>query len=204
MTPKNKKPLFVYATLLCMALAIHAPASHAERADRDKPMHLEADQANIDDARHISTFEGNVQVIKGTMVIRGDKIVVTTDSEGFNLGTVTGHPASFRQKREGFDEYVDGYGERIEYDSKNETVDLFVRAYMKRGQDEVRGEHITYSAKTEIYQVHSAQGQPDNASGKERVRAVIQPKGVGAAADAKTESLPIKPATTLTQPESGQ
>ena len=193
-----------YAILLGAVLACQVAPCHAERADRDKPMHLEADQANIDDARHISTFEGNVQVVKGTIVIRGDKMVIVQDSEGFNHGTVTGQPASFRQKREGLDEYVDGYGERIEYDSKSETMDLFGHAYMKRAQDEVRGDHITYSSKTEIYQVHSTPGQPANAPGKGRVHAIIQPKGKSTATGAEAESLPIKPAGTLTRPEDNQ
>ena len=73
---KIKSPLWCTA-LLCAALACHAPASYAERADRDKPMHLEANQVRVDDANQISTFEGNVQFTQGTMIIRGDKIIVT-------------------------------------------------------------------------------------------------------------------------------
>ncbi len=98
------------------------------------------------------------------------------DQNGFAHGTATGHLASFRQKREGFDEYVEGYGERIEYDTQSETVDFFGQARMIRKQDEVRGDHITYNAKTEIFQVHSAPNQAADASGKGRVRVILQPK----------------------------
>src|SRR4030065_1755543 len=104
--PRNK-------LLLATFLLLCAPACFAERADRDKPLHLEADQVLIDDAQQTSTFIGNVKLTQGTMLIRGDKIVVVQDKDGFTHGTAYGNTASFRQKREGLDEYVEGYGERI-------------------------------------------------------------------------------------------
>ena len=211
MNQQNIKSPLWRTTLLCAALACHAQASYADRADRDKPMHLEANQVRVDDSRQVSIFEGNVQFTQGTMVIRGDKIVVTQGKDGFTHGTATGQPASFRQKREGSDEYAEGYGESIEYDSKNESLDLLGHARMKMGQDEVSGEHITYSSRTEIFQVHGAPGTQTDASGKPvdiqgtgRVRAIIQPKNRNAVTGPATETLSIKPAGTLTQPESNQ
>ena len=193
-------------TLLCAALACHVPASNAEHADRNKPMHLEANQVSIDDANQVSTFEGNVQFTQGTMTIRGDKIVVTQSKDGFTHGTATGQPASFRQKREGADEYAEGYGGRIEYDTQNETLDLFGQARMKRGLDEVSGEHITYSSRTEIFQVHGAPGKQMDASGKPvdvpgkgRVHAIIQPKNKNATT-IPAEPVSITPTGTLSQP----
>lgn len=188
-------------TLLCLALACNA--SYAERADRDKPMHLEANQANIDDKKQVSTFEGNVQLTQGTLTITGDKLVVSQSTEGYTHGTATGQPATFRQKRDKQDEYVEGYGERIEYDGKNETVDLFGQARLKQAQDEVRGEHITYNSSTEIFQVHGTPGLPADTSGKNRVRVILQPKNKGARPPA-AEPLPIQPADTLEQHEGGQ
>ncbi|MBI5659541.1 MAG: lipopolysaccharide transport periplasmic protein LptA [Nitrosomonadales bacterium] len=195
------------AALLCAALACHAAACHAERADRDKPMHLEANRVSIDDANQISTFEGNVQITQGTMTIRGDKIVVTQDKDGFTHSTATGQPANFRQKREGMDEYAEGFGETIKYDARSETVDLFGRARVKREQDEVSGEHITYNSRTEVFQVHGAQadasGSPAGTQGKGRVRAIIQPKSKSAGT-APAEPVTITPADTLARPENRQ
>src|SRR4030042_4160152 len=118
------------ATLLCLALVCHAPASYAEQADRNKPVHLEAGRLSIDDARQISTFEGNVQLSQGTMMIRGDKVIVTQDKDGVRHGTAIGQPASFRQKREGSADYIEGFAARIEYDAQNATVGLFAAARM--------------------------------------------------------------------------
>ena len=93
---KNRRitPLWRVAVLLCLALACHAPASYAEQSDRNKPVHLESDRLSIDDARQISTFEGNVQLSQGTMMIRGDKVIVTQDKSGVKHGTAIGQPAS--------------------------------------------------------------------------------------------------------------
>lgn len=190
---KNK----LLPAILLLPVFLWAPACFAERADRDKPVHLEADQVLIDDAQQISTFIGNVKLTQGTMLIRGDKIVVVQDSEGFKHGTAYGNTASFRQKREGLDEYVEGYGERIEYDTRAETVDFYVQARVVRDMDEVRGEHITYSQKTEIFQVSSG-GAGTAKEPPKRVRAILQPKSKqGAASSAVPDTLPIKSSETL-------
>lgn len=190
MCPKKIK----YTTLLCMGFICHMSISQAELADRDKPMHLEASQLSIDDAKQISVFEGKVQLTQGTMIVHADKIVVVQDKEGFKHGTATGQPASFRQKRDNVDGYVEGYGERIEYDTKTAVIDFFGQARMKQDQDEVRGEHITYNSKTEIFQVNGT-------SSKGRVRAIIQPKNKRSSVG---EPLSIKPTATLTKPNEHQ
>lgn len=204
---KNKFTLLPGLALI-LALTFHISPGYAERADRDQTIRLEAAQVSIDDAKQVSTFEGNVQLVQGTLTIRGDKLLVTQDKNGLKQGTATGKLASFRQKREGLDEYVEGFGERIEYDTKSETVDFFGQARMQRGRDEVRGEHITYNAKTEIFQALGTaskdEGRESGAVGKGRVHVIIQPKSKSAPAAAGEESLPIKPSDSVTQPESNQ
>jgi lipopolysaccharide export system protein LptA len=185
-------------TLALLILALACNPCHAERADRDKPVHLEADHVSIDDAKQISVFEGKVLLTQGTMTIQGNKIVVVQDKNGFAHGTTSGEPASFRQKRDGVDEYVEGYGDRIEYDTKTEVVDFFGNARMVRNQDEVRGDHITYNSKTEIFQVQSAHNQPKDSSGSGRVRVTLQPKAK--VPPPASEPLPITPSDTLTKP----
>lgn len=161
--------------LLSIFISLYTSACFAERADSDQPLHLESDQVLIDNAKKISTFTGNVQLAQGTILIRGDKIVVTQDKDGFKHGTIYGKTASFRQKRQGMNEYVEGNGERIEYDTRSEAIDLHGQAQVKRGLDDVRGEHITYNIRTELFQVSSGDKSSANTPPK-RVRAVLQPK----------------------------
>ncbi len=164
----------VAAPFLMLVLTLLSSTSHAERADHEQPMHLEADQLSIDDVNKISVFTGDVKLTQGTLVIRADKIVVTQIEANFKRGVATGQPASFRQKREGLNEYAEGFAERVEYDSKHSTVHLFGLARIKRGGDEVSGDHIVYNSETGVFQA-TGNGAP-NEPGKGRVHAVIQPK----------------------------
>ncbi len=183
--------------MICVLALLALPAL-AEKADRDKPVNLEADRVTIDDAKQISTFEGNVVLTQGTMQLRGHRMEVRQDKEGFKQGTTWGNPAAFRQKREGFDEYSEGWAERIEYDGRVEILQMFNRAQLKRGQDEVRGNYISYDARTEFFQVTGGAkaAAPDNPEG--RVRAVIQPKSKEKSPAAPPVSL--KPAEAIAAP----
>ncbi len=182
------------AGIACAMLA--AAGARAEKADRDKPVTIEADRVSVDDVKKVQTFEGNVQLVKGTLVIRAERIVVTQDDDGYQRGVATGStsvPPRFRQKREGLDEYVEGEGERIEHDARAEKTEFFNHARVKSGLDEVRGQFISYDARTEKYFVTSgANGTRAQPGSGERVRAVIQPKNKDAAA-----ASPPRPAAAI-------
>lgn len=165
------------ATLAIALLA--APTAFAERADRDKPMHLEANRISIDDAKKIQILEGDVVITKGTLVLRAARIVVTEDQYGFQKGVAFGGKeglARFRQKREGRDDYMEGQAERIEYNSNSEIAELFHRAWVKSGEDEIKGDYIWYDAISEKYLVTAGDNRDPKAP-PARVRAIIQPKG---------------------------
>lgn len=171
------KSFFVMFFWAMAALLFTRPVL-AERADRDKPIHLEADKATVQDANKLATFTGNVVFTQGTLVIRADKMTVKEDANGFQHATAFGNLASFRQKRDGADDYIEGWSERMEYDSKADKVQLFKKARLKRGHDEVHGDYIAYDAINEFFQVTSNTNEVSstqtNTDG--RVRAVIQPK----------------------------
>jgi lipopolysaccharide export system protein LptA len=183
--------------LLCLAAALCALPKTllAEKADREKPINIEADRVSVDDRNKVQVFEGRVALNQGTMSLRADKVVVTQDAEGFQKGVATAGPgglARFRQKLDQKDEYIEGEAERIEHDTKTERSQFFNRAFVKRGLDEVRGQYILYDAATENYLVTGGQdGKPATAgAGRDsRVRVVIQPKS----SDAQGKPTPASP-----------
>ncbi len=192
---RTNTKLLLATFLLPVFLLNWAPACYAERADRNEPMHLEADQVTMDDAQQISTFIGNVRLSQGTLLIRGDKVIVAQDKDGNKHTTAYGNPAEFRQKRESLNGYVEGYGGRIEYDTRTGTVNLHEKARLKRDRDEVSGDHITYSAKTEIFQVNGSDANSKDGPPR-RVRAVLQPKPKEAATSTSAPGvIPITPGT---------
>lgn len=191
----------VKSVLLALACALcSVTPAHAEKGDRSKPVNLEADRVTVDESKQTATFDGNVVLTQGTLTIRGDRMIVQQDADGFKTGIAQGNLASFRQKREGYDEYVEGFAERIEYDSKAEKVQMFNRAHLTKGNDDVRGNYISYDAATEFFRVTGGGKQAASAGNPEgRVRAIIQPKGREKTA-AEAQPLPLKPATDVANP----
>lgn len=162
---------------LSLCLLATLPA-HAEKADRDKPMLVEAGKVSIDDAKKIQILEGDVVITKGSMVLKAERVIITEDRYGFQKGTAFSGKkglAYFRQKREGKDEYVEGEAERIEYDTNTEVAELFHRAWVKSGEDQVKGDYIWYDAVNEKYLVTAGETRTPTGPAP-RVRAVIQPK----------------------------
>lgn len=160
-----------FLSALCAAL-LGSPA-HAEKADRDKPVALEADTVTIDDIRKVSVYEGNVILSQGTLLLRADRVQVTQSADGLDKVVATGQPVSFRQKLDGRDEFIEGYANRIEYAGASSQLELIGQARLRRDGDELRGAQISYNANTEFYKVVS---QPDAKTPAGRVRAIIRPK----------------------------
>lgn len=165
-----------------------APA-FAEKADRDKPMSIESDLLQHDDLKQVSTFTGKVVATKGSIVMRGDRIEVRQDPQGYQHGIILPEPgkrAFYRQKREGLNEFMEGEAERIEYDGRADRVTLMGRAELRRYRgtvlnDEMSGQLISYDNLTDKFRVDGvpageAAKTPSAAAPAARVRAVLTPR----------------------------
>jgi lipopolysaccharide export system protein LptA len=180
---------------LCALIGLGvALGARAERADSQKPVNVEADRLTADDAKQTAVFEGKVVVTQGTRILRADRVTIRQDGEGFSYAVAEGRPATFREKREGADEWVDGEAQRIEYDGKKEFVELFTNARLNRNKDEIRGNYISYDQKADLFQVKGTKDAPASGTRESRVRAVIQPKPkTGEAAPVPSAPLELKP-----------
>jgi lipopolysaccharide export system protein LptA len=197
----QRETLFFFLRgLVWTALALPGLGS-AEQSDRDKPVNIEADRLTVDDVKKESVFEGNVTVSQGSLSLKADKVVVKQDAGGFNYAYAYGKPAYFKQKRDGFDEYIEGQGERLEYDGKADRMQVFTNAEIHKGADEVKGDFITYDAKTGFYQVMGGPSVATAVNPKGRVRATIQPPKKGTekvgVIPGSGAPVPLKPSTSL-------
>jgi lipopolysaccharide export system protein LptA len=184
---------------------------NAEKADSEKPLTIEADRLDHDDIQQVSIYNGRVVLTKGTILLQGDKLVLRKDPEGYQYGTITGKPASFRQKREGVDEFIEGYGLEINYNDKNEVVRFVEKAYVRKLEkakvaSEIQGKIVRYDSRNETFSVES--GSPKETTttttkpASERVRVVIQPKATDGSTAAKPsastgEGVKLQPETKL-------
>ena len=195
-------PLLI-AACLCLPAVVHA-----EKADRNKPLNVEADSLRYDDLKQLSVFTGRVILTKGTIVIRGDRLEVRQDPDGYQFGVATGSAdklAFFRQKREALDEFIEGEGETITYDGKADTVTFSRKAQLRRLRgstlaDEITGGNIVYENLTDLFSVDGVANKgPSGALGSAgRVRVMLTPKPEPAAsAPGASDATRLKPTPTL-------
>lgn len=190
---------------VALPLALSLCVAHAERADRDKPLNIEADNMTYDDLKQLTVFTGHVVATKGTILIRADRIDVKQDPQGYQHATGTSNGSTlsyFRQKRDGMDEYIEGNAARIDYDGKQDLTTLTTRAVVRRLRglsklvDEVRGSVITYDGQKDFYTAQSGKdvAGPGNPSG--RVRAMLTPSTGGGALLQPASDVTLTPSTT--------
>lgn len=177
-----KNPLSIL--FLLMACTVWAPVALAEKADRGKPMNIEADTLRYDDVKQVSVFSGNVLLTKGSIVVRAARIDVRQDADGYQFGTMTGSPeapAFFRQKREALDEFMEGESELIEYDGRADVVKFVRKATLRRLRgavlaDEITGGLIVYENLTDTFSVDGNAALGTAPATGQRVRAMLTPK----------------------------
>ncbi|MBT3826917.1 MAG: lipopolysaccharide transport periplasmic protein LptA [Nitrosomonadales bacterium] len=158
-------------------LAIFMPQlAFSELADSDKPIEIEADTMTIEDTKNTSTYEGDVILTQGSLIIYADKLIIREDRQGFQHSTSIGKPTTFKQKMEGSDEYIEGKALRIEYDGHMDKIHLYEEAFVKRGDDEVWGDYIMYDATSEFAQALSRKDSDGENKKKGRTKAIIKPK----------------------------
>jgi len=167
--------------LLALACASAcAPAALAEKADREKPINYQADTGDVNYQTKVGTLIGNVIITQGTLTIHADKVILRQNPDNSLSATAFGNPLTFREKRDGVDEYYEGVAQRAEYDGQKRFLELFDRALLRKGTDEIRSNYISYNAETEFFK---AEGRPDTrppGAGEPplgaRVRGIFQPQ----------------------------
>ena len=183
---KRLLPILLLSALVC-------GAAQAEKADRNKPMNVEADALRYDDLQQTSVFTGKVVVTKGTIVIRGAQLDVRQDPEGYQYGVVTAEPgkrrSSARSAKGEPTNIIEGEGETIEYDGKADSV-KFIRSRRDaplcaaRGlSDEISGAVITYDNTTDSSPSTAAArrlGQPAPVARRPRARRARAANGAAA------------------------
>jgi lipopolysaccharide export system protein LptA len=218
MSSRFHSPSLRFASRCLLASVVSAAScfvlpAHAEKADRAKPLNLVADNQGVFDlAKQAVVFTGNVIITKGTIVIKADRVEVRETPDGYYDAVALGTPArqaTFRQKRDGVDEYIDGQADRLEYNDKADVIRFVNRAVVRRlrgntaAGDEITGNLVTYDNTGPT----PASGAAENSNGKDgRVRAVLVPRaGTAAAAemaaqsasDAASAAPRLTPSTTL-------
>ena len=181
----NKMTLMNRQILLCFALSalLAYNIARAEKADQDKPVILEAEKVSVNDVQQIYDLQGQILLIKGSIVVTGEDGHIQVDPEGYEFVDVKGSSettASFRQRREGpADEYMQGRGTQVTYNAKTEVLTITGDASLKRSLnmqmlDQLQGWKIEYDDIKERYRVTPpAEAKPEDLP---LARAILSPR----------------------------
>jgi len=175
----SRTALFSYLVLgLIITFSVRA-----EKADQDKPVILEAEKVSVNDVKQVYDLNGQVLLIKGSIIVTGEDGHITVDPKGYEFIDVIGTPevvASFRQRREGLaDEFMQGRGKQVTYDAKTEFLTLTGDASLKRllnmqMLDQLKGWKIEYDDVKQYYQVTPPKdAKPDDLP---LARAILSPR----------------------------
>lgn len=140
----------------------------ADKSDSTKPMNFSSQSADMDDLRKTYHYIGQVRMTQGTRLLTSDKVSIRQDAAGFSKSIANGSAqkrAYVKQRENDGKGWMEGWGERIEYDDRTDTFVFFDQARIKTSTDEATGEVIIYDNVTERYQI-LAKGQPIPALGK--------------------------------------
>ena len=199
--PHSKTPAVLMAALLAAGMA--PSGALAEKADRSKPMVVEADRSgSVDLQRQLLVYSGNVVIAQGTLLLRAEHIELRESTDGYRAAIangVPGKPATWRQRRDGVDETVEGTADRIEYDGQADTLRFSGNSAVRRLRggtvaDEISGGTIVWDNTTEVFRVEGGAASPVNPTG--RVRAILSPRAASASASAATSGA-LAPSRTL-------
>ena len=148
--------------LALLPLTLLPGIATADRGDSSKPMDFKSQSAHIDDLRKTYNYVGQVRMTQGTRLLTAEKVVIQQDAAGFSKSVATGSPkklAYVKQRENDGKGWMEGWGERIEYDDRSDKFIFFDQAHIKTSTDEAQGDVIIYDNVTERYQI-LAKGQP--------------------------------------------
>jgi lipopolysaccharide export system protein LptA len=179
----NKLPrTFTFA--LGLALLFGAPACWALPSDREQPIRVQADSAELDEKQGVAVYRGGVVITQGTLKITGDTVTITQDAQGdIEVFTAVGNPAYYEQLPAENKSIVKAYGRTIQYFAPTERIVLIDEAKVIQEGNTFQGEKIVYDTVRQIVNAGRAQSGSVTTP-RPRVDMVIQPKKKPAAQQA--------------------
>ncbi|SDU82457.1 lipopolysaccharide transport periplasmic protein LptA [Pseudomonas mucidolens] len=164
--------------LLGLGAALGSVSAWALPDDSQQPIHISADDAQLDDKRGIATYTGGVIITQGSMKITGSKVTLTRTAAGdIDVVTSVGNLAYFEQQQAASDPGpMKGYGRTIQYHAQQNRIVLIDQAkVISTDGNSTEGEKITYDTVKQIANAGRANGS-NVTTPRPRIDMVIQPK----------------------------
>jgi len=121
-----------------------APWSMALPEDASQPIHIRAEQAEIDQNAEQVIYRGAVQVDQGTLRVTADEMTVEYRDQKVVRITARGTPAKYQQQLNPDEEQVKADASTIVYHTQDERLDLKGNAFLRQEGNEITGDFIQY------------------------------------------------------------
>ena len=133
---------------LLIGLTGLAAVAHGLPEDRDQPIRISADRAEMDDASGTAVYHGDVRMDQGTMRVTAATLTIETEDEAVvritARGAEAGEPAQYEQQPAVDQELVHARARTIVYLTADERIELRGNAHLRQSEDQFEGDLISY------------------------------------------------------------
>lgn len=166
--------VFIFAGLL------FTTGTWALSTDKDQPIEIEADSADLDDAKGVTIYRGNVVLIQGSVRMTGDTMTVYFTDGELDTMIMEGKPATYRQLPDDSEIYDEAEALRMEYYELKNLVVLIDKASFKQEGLSFSGNRIEYDTLHSRIKargsVKQQAGSSSSGSSGERVKIILKPR----------------------------
>ncbi|WP_422412984.1 MULTISPECIES: lipopolysaccharide transport periplasmic protein LptA [unclassified Endozoicomonas] len=161
--------LMLGATVLLPVMAQALPS------DRQKPIEIESNTADIDNKKGVSIYKGNVVMIQGTTRITGDKVTIYSVQQEVKKIVAEGDKerAYYEEQQPDDQGILKAWGHTIDYQVAGDKIQLIKQAQLTQKGDTFTGERIDYDL---TKQTVNAKGSENKSNPDGRVKMIYQPK----------------------------
>ena len=165
--------LFITLLILLPSLALALPS------DREKPIDIEADHAQLDDEKGVTQYKGTAILTQGTLKIEGDTITFYyDDNKQLTKAVAQGQFAKYQQVQKPGEKPIRAQALQMEYHAQSQKIYLLGKGHVWQNGDEFSGDHIEYDITRNIVNARSKPVKEGTKPRKgERIHIIIQPPG---------------------------
>ncbi|AVB21929.1 MULTISPECIES: lipopolysaccharide transport periplasmic protein LptA [Pseudomonas syringae group] len=163
--------------LLGLSAALGSASAWSLPNDRDQPIHIQSDDAQLDDKKGVATYRGNVIITQGSMKVTGNTVTITRNAQGeVDVFTSVGNLAYYEQKPAPDKPIVQAYAVTIQYYAGQDRIVLIDKAKVINDGNTSEGEKIVYDTVRQVVSAGRANGGTKLTAPRPRIDMVIQPK----------------------------
>ena len=151
----------------CLLSSLATPVALGLPEDANQPIHIRAEQAEIDHNAELVIYRGSVEVDQGTLRVTADEMRVEYRDQKVVRITALGSPAKYQQQLDADQEQVEADASTIVYHTQQETLDLKGNAFLRQEGNEITGDFIKYDIVAGKVDAKSSEADP--------VRMILQP-----------------------------